>query len=194
MYKELYIIHYKLEDDENWRFLGAFKSSTEANSYYNNYHYDKIPRTTIPWDLPEKWSTYFDKFIYCEECDKFQHDVENRSVYLVQKNHNGEWHFECLLPTMKQSKHYVNKQDENDQELRIIHLKLPYPKDKIYDKVRLERSKLRKENEKKYNDKKEKEERIEKEAELDERHDMFLKVIIGLSVVNLVTNVIQFFY
>ena len=196
--KDLYIIDSKIdeEDDESWEFIGAFKTSKAANSYYSNYKYHNKRTTIVPWELTEEVSSYFDKFIYCEECDKYPYDVENRSVYLIKKNHNGEWHFNCILPTNNQAIFYITNQTTYDEteEYKIIQLKLPYPKDNIHYEIDLERSKKYRANEKKYYDKKDRHELTRDTYKLLKRHYILLKVIIGITTITSISTVLQFLF
>ncbi len=193
MKKELYIIESKLDpdDDKSWTFLGAFPTSKKAGLYYRNDKYKANQTSTVPWDLPENYSTYFDKFIYCEECDKYPYHLEDNVIFLIQKNHNDKWHFDCLLPTFVRATSYINICENEKGKYKIIPLKLPYHKNKIHYKVNLERSNKTRDKNKLYKKEKEGREREEKEEEsykLLKTHDILIKVGLVLLVVNIITT------
>ena len=201
MEKELYIIDSKLDsnDDKSWAFLGAFKTSNEASAYYDGYHkYKKNLSTIVPLDLPEEWESYFDKFIYCHECDKYPYNLDDRCVFLVQQKHKESWHFKCVLPTEGTAKTYIAANRSYNKEVvvdyRIVTLKLPYHKNQLREKISLERHNKSTLIEKKYYDKINRNEIMDKTYKLVEKHDILLKALVGLYAFNVVINVLQFIF
>ena len=179
MDKELYVIDRK---DNHWTFIGAFKTSKDADSYYASYNYNLqvMMSTIVPKTIPENFNTYFEQFKYCPECDKFPHDYESNSAFLIQKKHGNEYHFDCLLPTLEDANNYIITRDK--MTYRTIPLKLPHNKDVFFDKIFRDIHLDNKESEKQYYDNKHTMKLIEKTSEIVIISSKLLQVI-GLLVI-----------
>ena len=152
MEKEIYVIHVK-ESENKWTFVGGFKSSNEASTYYNMHRFKRLSLTStiVPADLPDHFNKYFEQFKYCDQCDKYPHDNDRKTLYLIKKRHVQEWHFDCILPTMDEATIYKG----GNEIYNIITLKVPYHKDKFFDDIQNDMGKQRRLNENKYYDKQE---------------------------------------
>jgi hypothetical protein len=170
MKDELNVINLKLdrEDDESWRFIGAFVWNSHANKYLHSISaYDGKLGTIRPFLLPEDYDTYFKQFEYCADCDNnTNYEDIDRTVYMVKYKHsvhrndlNSEdnFHFDCILPTFDDVKQYCKS---NEDDYHYIQLKLPFNKNDFFRKIHNTTCEKKRNGESKYWEK------VEKEKEL----------------------------
>jgi len=183
LFKELYLVETEvvanpLENNgksTKIEFVGAFKSSQDAKNH-TDYMVRLTNHVSYPAVLDESFVTYFDKFRYCFACDKYPYDLPEKSAVLIEEEHDGKYHFKCILPTMKEASVYL----KGSTGYRAVQLKLCYPRDTFFhDMYERRQRNARWEEEKKYKLAKEK----EKKKELSKESNAILKFLLMLNLI-----------
>lgn len=145
-------IPFESEDEEkknDWYLVGAFRSNSSVPSYISRSK--EYSMTIVPVTLPENKDVYFRKFKHCTDCDGLPSVV--RRVYIVEIEHDGEWHFEAMFSNKEFQEEFLKHRSEVESRLvsaakrRFYLSELAFNKECIISVINKERSTVNKNRE-----------------------------------------------